>query len=85
MTNTTSQPNAHGPEAAAGCYAARYAECQDLLQRLARQLEEHRKAQAQHPAHWGYLGDLADVCDKLAGLLACLGDRSAVEAKGLEY
>ena len=71
-------------QTAAGCYAERFAECQDLLQRIARHLEEHKKAQAQQPANWGHAGDLGHVTEELAYILAFLGDRSAVDAKGLE-
>ena len=79
------QPTAKHPKAsAARTYAARFAECQDLLARIAAQLEQHRKEQAQAPADWGYPGDLGRVTEELAYVLASLGDRSAVEAKGLD-
>ena len=69
----------------AACYAERYAECQDLLKRIASRLEQHKKDQAQEPANWGYPGDLGRVTEELAYVLASLGDRSAVDHKGLEY
>ncbi len=72
-------------QSAAACCAERCAECQDLLKRIARRLEQHRKSQAQEPANWGYAGDLGRVAEALAYVLADLGDRSAVDAKGLEY
>jgi len=70
---------------AAACYAARYAECQDLLERIEKQLEQHQQKQAEQPSHWGYAGDLGHVAQELAYVLASLGDRSAVDRKGLEY
>ena len=69
----------------AACYAERHAECQDLLKRIASRLEQHMKDQAQEPANWGYPGDLGRATEELAYVLASLGDRSAVDAKGLEY
>ena len=77
-TKTTTQT-------AAACYAERQAECADLLKRIAKQLDEHRKHQAAEPANWGYAGDLGHVSQELAYVLAALGDRSAVDAKGLDY
>jgi hypothetical protein len=70
---------------AAACYAERHAECHDLLKRIASRLEQHQKDQAQEPANWGHAGDLGRVTEELAYVLASLGDRSAVYAKGLEY
>ena len=70
---------------AAEVYAARFTEAQDLLKRIAGRLEEHRKSQAQEPAHWGHADDLGRITEELAYVLASLGDRSAVDAKGLEY
>ena len=72
-------------QTAAACYAERHAECQDLLKRIASRLAEHQQRQAQVPAHWGYAGDLGRIAEELAYVLASLGDRSAVDAKGLEY
>jgi hypothetical protein len=46
---------------------------------------QHKASQAQEPANWGYAGDLGRVTEELAYVLASLGDRSAVDAKGLEY
>ena len=77
-TKTTTQT-------AAACYAERHAECQDLLRRIASCLEQHKKDQAAEPADWGYPGDLGRVTEELAYVLASLGDRSAVDHKGLEY
>ena len=71
-------------QTAAACYAERHAECQDLLKLIASRLEQHKKDQAQEPANWGYPGDLGRVTEELAYVLASLGDRSAVDAKGLE-
>ncbi|MGB9612174.1 MAG: hypothetical protein ACPL7M_14480 [Bryobacteraceae bacterium] len=70
---------------AAGCYAARHAEAQDLLKRIAGRLADHQKRQAKEPADWGYAGDLGRITEQLAYALADLGDRSAVDQKGLEY
>lgn len=72
-------------QTAAGCYAERHAEAQDLLKRIAGRLADHQKRQAQAPADWGYAGDLGRITEQLAYVLADLGDRSAVDAKGLEY
>jgi hypothetical protein len=72
-------------QTAAACYTERHAEAQDLLKRIARRLERHKQDQAQEPANWGYPGDLGRVTEELAYVLASLGDRSAVDQKGLEY
>jgi hypothetical protein len=72
-------------QTAAACYAERHAEIMDLLKRIASRLEQHRKDQAQEPANRGYPGDLGRVTEELAYVLASLGDRSAVDQKGLEY
>jgi len=72
-------------QTAAACYAERHAEAQDLLKRIAIRLEQHRKDQAAEPVNWGYAGDLGRVTEELAYVLASLGDRSAVDQKGLEY
>ena len=72
-------------QTAAACYAERHTECQDLLKRIASRLEQHKKEQAKDPANWGYVGDLGRVTEELAYVLASLGDRSAVDQKGLEY
>ena len=71
-------------QTAAACYAERHTECQDLLKRIASRLEQHKQDQAQAPANWGYAGDLGRVTEELAYVLASLGDRSAVDQKGLE-
>jgi hypothetical protein len=81
MQRTTKTVN----ESAAACYAERHTECQDLLKRIASRLAEHQKSQAQEPANWGYAGDLGRVAETLVYVLADLGDRSAVDQKGLEY
>ena len=83
-----SMPRAIKPtKQTAACYAERRAECQDLLimRRIASRLERHRKDQAQDPANWGHPGDLGHIAEELAYVLASLGDRSAVDAKGLKY
>ena len=82
-----SMPRAFKPtkQTAAACYAERHAECQDLLKRIASRLEQNQKDQAQEPTDWGYPGDLGRIAEKLAYVLASLGDRSAVDRKGLEY
>ena len=72
-------------QTAAECYAERHAECQDLLKRIASRLEQHKKDQGQEPADWGYPGDLGRISQDLAYVLASLGDRSAVDQKGLAY
>jgi len=69
----------------AACYAERHTESKDLLKRIASRLEQHQKDQTQESANWGYAGDLGRVTEELAYILASLGDRSAVDAKGLEY
>ena len=72
-------------QTAAACYAERHTECADLLKRIATRLEQHKKDQAQEPANWGYTGALGHITEELAYVLASLGDRSAVDAKGLDY
>lgn len=72
-------------QTAAEAYAARYAECAGLLKRIAAQLEDHRKRQDAEPSNWGFTGDLGRASEELAYVLASLGDRSAVDQKGLEY
>ena len=82
MRNTKAQSTT---QTAAGCYAERYTEAQDLLKRIASRLAEHKKRQATRPADWGYAGDLGRITEQLAYVLADLGDTSAVDQKGLEY
>ena len=72
-------------QTAAACYAERHAEAENLLKRIASRLEQHKEDQTQEPANWGYAGDLGRVTEELAYVLASLGDRSAVDQKGLEY
>jgi hypothetical protein len=79
MTTTTTK------QTAAAAYDERFQEAQDLLKRIANQLVDHKAEQAQSPRDWGHPGSLAHVNDQLAYVLASLGDRSAVDAKGLEY
>ncbi len=79
------QTNRTTKQTAAACYAERHTECSDLLKRIARRLEQHKKDQEKQPANWGYAGDLDHISNELAYILASLGDRSAVDAKGLEY
>lgn len=82
MRNTKSQAT---NKTAAACYAERHAEAQDLLKRIASRLAAHQKEQAAEPANWGHAGDLGRITEQLAYVLADLGDRSAGDAKGLEY
>ncbi|MFZ5792531.1 MAG: hypothetical protein ACOY3L_17715 [Pseudomonadota bacterium] len=82
MRNTKAQSTTQN---AAALYAARHAEAQDLLERIARRLAEHKQRQAARSADWGYTGDLGRITEQLAYVLAGLGDASAAEAKGLEY
>jgi len=72
-------------QTAAACYAERHAECQELLKRIASRLERHKQEQSQEPANWGHSGDLGSVTEELAYILARLGDRSALDSKGLDY
>ena len=72
-------------QTAGACYAERHAECQDLLKRIASRLGQHKQDQTQEPANWGYPGDLGRITEELAYVLASLGDRSAVDQKGLDY
>ena len=83
MRNTKAQSTTQ--QTAAGCYAARYAEAQELLKRIATRLAEHKKRQAARSADWSYSGDLGRITEQLAYVLADLGDASAVRAKCLEY
>ena len=79
------RPTKTNTQTAAACYAERHTECQDLLKRIASRLEQHKQDQTQEPANWGYPGDLGRITEELAYVLASLGDRSAVDQKGLEY
>lgn len=72
-------------QTAAACYAERHTECKDLLNRIASRLEKHQKDQTQKPADWEYIGTIEYAADQLAYVLATIGDRSAVDAKGLDY
>jgi uncharacterized protein (UPF0128 family) len=72
-------------QSATNCYTERFSEAQDLLKRIGTRLEQHRKTQSQEPANWGYADDLGRITEQLAYVLADLGDRSAVDQKGLEY
>ncbi len=72
-------------QTAAACYEERHAECQDLLKRIASRLEQHKKDEAKAAADWGYPGDLGHAAEELAYVLASLGDRSAVDQKGLDF
>lgn len=83
MRNTKRTATKNQPTAAE-TYNARFAECQDLLERITRQLKQHRKEQQASPSSWGHFPDLVRAGDKLAYALADLGDSSAVEARGLE-
>ena len=82
MRNTKAQSTT---QTAAHLYAERCTEAQDLLKRIAGRLADHQKRQAAEPADWGYAGDLGRITEQLAYVLADLGDRSAVDQKGLEY
>jgi hypothetical protein len=82
MRNTKAQSTTKD---AARIYAERHAEAQDLLERIATRLAEHKRRQAATPADWGWAGDLGRITEQLACVLADLGDASAVRAKGLEY
>ena len=70
---------------AAAAYDARNKEAQDLLKRIASQLKEHKATQAKSADNWGHAGSMGNVNEQLACILAQLGDRSAVDTKGLEY
>ena len=72
-------------QTAAGQYALRSAECQELLRRIADQLEKHQKEQEQQLHNWAFAGDLDSISARLAEILASLGDPSACEAKGIKY
>jgi hypothetical protein len=77
MKNTKAQST---KQSAAGCYAERYAEAKRLLERIGQQLQQHRRAAA---PDWTDAGVLAHVNDKLAYVLADLGDESAIGERGL--
>ena len=72
-------------QTAAASYAEKQAEAGDLLMRIEEQLDAHKAKQEKSPLSWGHAGSLADVNEQLAYILAHLGDRSAVDAKGLNY
>ena len=65
-------------QTAAACCAERYADCQDLLKRIASRLERHKTAQAAEPADWGYAGDLGRVREELAEVLAALNPEGQI-------
>lgn len=66
-------------------YAARLAECKEILGRISKQLDIHRSRQQTSPKNWGFPGDLSCAIEQLAYVLATLGDRSAVDEHGLSY
>lgn len=41
--------NTQAKQTAAACYAERHAECHDLLKRIAKRLDEHKRQQAAEP------------------------------------
>lgn len=85
MNVITMQTTTKTTQTAAARYAELHTESGDLLKRIAARLAKHQQKQATEPADWGYVGDLGHVNEQLAYVLASLGDRSAVEAKGLSY
>jgi hypothetical protein len=86
VINVTTMTNkSKTTQTAAAAYAANQTEAQDLLNRIAAQLEQHAAEQAKRTADWGFAGSLGYVNDQLAQILAFLGDRSAVDAKGIRY
>lgn len=52
--------------------------------RIADQLAAHKEAQTAESTNWGFAGDLGRITEQLAYVLAALGDRSAVDEKGLQ-
>lgn len=85
MNVITMQTTTKTNQRAAARYTELHAESKELLKRIATRLAKHKQKQATAPADWGYVGDMVRVNEQLAYVLASLGDRSAVEAKGLEY
>ena len=81
---TMTTPN-KATQTAAASYAERQAEANELLKQIAQQLDRHATLQASNAESWAYPGDLGRVTEQLAYVLASLGDRSAVDAKGLNY
>ncbi len=79
MRNTKAQSTTQ--QTAAGCYAERYTEAERLLERIGQQFKQHRRAAA---PDWTDAGVLAHINDKLAYILADLGDESAIGERGLE-
>jgi hypothetical protein len=77
--------NTKAKQTATACYAERLTDCRDLLKRIAIRLDEHKMRQRLDSTNWGFAGDLGHVSQELAYVLAALGDRSAVDAKGLDY
>lgn len=61
-------------------YQANRTEAQDLLNRIAQRLNEAKDTES-----WSAAGSLGQVNVELAQILAFLGDRSAVDAKGISY
>ena len=58
---------------AAEAYAARFAECKDLLGRTSKQLDLHQQRQQGSPQNWGFPGDLSCAIEQLAYVLANTG------------
>jgi len=70
-------------QTAAACYAERHAECQDCCSASRSSLSGTSKNRPPR-LPIGLPGDLGHVSEELAYVLASLGDRSAVDAKGLD-
>jgi hypothetical protein len=78
---TTTKPTT---ETANACYAKRNNQAYGLLQKIEAQLMKHEAEQRKSPRDWGFPGDLGHVNEELALVLASLGDRSAVDAMGID-
>lgn len=50
-------------------YNAHQEEIRGLIKQLETRLERHAKQASQHPAEWGYAGDLGHVAAELAELV----------------
>lgn len=82
MRTATPNPNTH---TAPTCYIDSLAECKTLLKQIENRLDDHNREQAVDPQNWGHAGDLGQVVQELAQILALLGERSALDKHGLQY
>lgn len=66
-------------------YSDRMNNVDAILAKIQKRLKAHRAEEKRTPSNWGNAGDAGHIQAELAQVLAFLGDRSAVDALGLEY